>query len=721
MSAARDRLRTGYYNNRELVAVTNPGGMARNGHRTNFVLAIKDVGDVGQELSDSNDATVAAVAASNLATATAILADNQTTRDTTNAAATAANNSKNAASTSEGNAAGSATTAGTAAADAKRTVANNFPDRLDATGSWFTEALNGDPGTVANPTPASVLVLAGYGYVYGKANAQGQIFTKGVLAAAAGKFYEVEAEVEWTVKGGAETPSLTVGVQGLDAAFANAGGQVQAPLQAVGAVGVVTMKYRFGYAAPTGGAAWPVPGTSVWLRPYVLFNRKSDNSGAVTASTARVRRLTVRDVTAVVAAEISAAAAAASAASVAQSTDAEAIAGTGVGLMNAPRVAMAIAAQATPIGGIIKAPTSPGARFLLCDGASYLKASYPLLAASLGDRYGAFTISTPTVKAGYNFKGLYVEAGLLIAVGTNGNIQTSADAAAWTERALTTTGFNEGLGVVKLSAKYYAYGIYTSSTATRCLVGSANGTTGWADVTAFGTFSNGQGSISSMAYGVLNGVATVVAVGGCQGDLGRIRYSIDEGASWTNATAWTSGAVADPTAPLALIANGVLALWCPSPATFQRGTTVAGLIAVASPAAAPISVGVGNGLFVCVLSTGEVYTSPDLLTFTLREPPLGMPPFVLYLGYVNGAHHFRATVNGLARVYATPDFITWYRVQMPQAVANLTGPLKAFGTKLLAPTTTVGSIASASFVHNPATEFPLPAIADDLLSYIKAS
>ena len=717
MSAARDRLRTGYYNNRELVAVTNPGGMARNGHRTNFVLAIKDVGDVGQELSDSNDATVTAVAASNAAT----LAANQLIADATAGSALAANNSKNAAGTSEGNAAGAATTAGNAATDAKRTVANNFPDRLDATGSWFTEALNGDPGTVANPTLAAISNVVGYGYEYTKANAQGQLFTKGLMAAANGKFYEVEAEVEWTVKGGAETPSLTVGVQGLDAAFANAGGQVQAPLQAVGAIGVQTIKYRFGYAAPTGGAAWPSPGVSVWLRPYVLFNRKSDNSGAVTASTGRVRRLTVRDVTAVVLAEIKAAEAAASAATVAQASDPEAIAGTGVGLMNAARVAMAIAAQATPIGGIIKAPTSPGSRFLLCDGASYLKASYPALAALLGDRYGAFTISTPTVKGGYNFKGLYVEAGLVIAFGTNGNIQTSADAAAWTERALSTTGFNEGLGVVKLAAKYYAFGIYSSSSATRCLVGSANGTTGWADVTAFGTFNNGQGSISSMAYGVLNGAATVVAVGGCQGDTGRIRYSTDEGASWSNATAWTSGAVVDPTAPLALIANGVLALWCPSPATFQRGTTVAGLTAVASPAPAPGSVGVGNGLFVCVLATGEVYTSPDLLTFTLREPPLGMPPFILYLGYVNGAHHFRATVNGLARVYATPDFITWYRVQMSQAVANLTGPFKGFGTKLLAPTSTVGAIGAASFVHNPATEFPLPAIADDLLSYIKAS
>ena len=442
MSAARDRLKTGYYNNRELAAGSNPGGMARNGHRVNFTLALKDVGDVAQEIVDDNDALLAAVVADNDATQAAIASDNAAAVAAVDADATAANASKVAAAASEGAASGSATTATNAATDARRTVANNFPDRLDATGSWFTEASVGDPGTVASPA-SGISNVAGYGFEYTKANSQGQLFTKGALAAANGKVYEVEAEVEWTVKGGAETPSLTVGVQGLDAAFANAGGQVQAPLQAVGAVGVVTMKYRFGYTAPAGGAAWPTPGASIWLRPYVLFNRKSDNSGPVTASTARVRRLTVRDVTAVVAAEISAAAAAASAASVTVASQAEAEQGTGTGLMSSPLVAQAIAAQATPIGSVVRSVASPGAKFLLCDGASYLKATYPTLSALLGDRFATYSITIPTVKAGFSFRALYTEPGLVIAAGTNGNIQTSADAATWTERALSTTNFNE--------------------------------------------------------------------------------------------------------------------------------------------------------------------------------------------------------------------------------------------------------------------------------------
>ena len=720
MSAARDRLKATYYNSRELTGA-NPGGMARNGHRTNFVLALKDVGDVAQEIVDYDDANKAAILADNAATVTAVANSNAATVTTVTGLRDATTTARDVTTGARDVTTAARDTAVTASSDAKRTVANNFPDRLDATGSWFTEALAGDPGTVANPTGALISNVAGYGYEYTQANAQGQLFTKGVLAAASGKFYEVEAEVEWTVKGGAETPSLTVGVQGLDAAFANAGGQVQAPLQAVGAVGVVTLKYRFGYTAPTGGAAWPLPGTSIWLRPYVLFNRKSDNSGAVTASTARVRRLTVRDVTAVVAAEISAAAAAASAASVTVATQAEAEQGTGTGLMSSPRVAQAIAAQATPIGGVVKSVASPGAKFLLCDGASYLKATYPTLSALLGDRFATYSITTPTVKSGYTLRALYVEAGLAIMAGTNGNIQTSADAATWTERALSTTNFNEATGAIKLAAKYYVYGISTSTPANRCLVSSANGTTGWADVTAFGTFNNGQGGISSMAYGVVNGTATVVAVGGSSGAAAQLKYSTDEGANWSILVGWTSGAPADQFSPVVLIANGVLAVWCPNPATFKRTTTMVSPVDVTGPVPTPAQVGVGNNLFVCMTSSGDIYTSPDLLTFTLRETPLGYPTFSAYVGYINGAHHFRAVVGSQSRVYATADFVSWYRVSMSQTVATASGLFRAFGTKFLALNQNAGVVTVASFTHNTATDFPLPTLPGELPSYIKAS
>ena len=110
------------------------------------------------------------------------------------------------------------------------------------------------------------------------------------------------------------------------------------------------------------------------------------------------------------------------------------------------------------------------------------------------------------------------------------------------------------------------------------------------------------------------------------------------------------------------------------------------------------------------------------MTFTPRETPLGYPAFSAYLGYFNGAHHFRAVVGSQSRVYATADFVFWYRVSMPQAIANATGLLRAFGTKFLATVAgSAGVITAASFTHNPATEFPLPAIPGELPSYIKAS
>jgi len=252
-------------------------------------------------------------------------------------------------------------------------------------------------------------------------------------------------------------------------------------------------------------------------------------------------------------------------------------------------------------------------------------------------------------------------------------------------------------------------------------VSSANGTTGWADVTAFGTFNNGQGGIASMAYGVVNGAATVVAVGGASGAGAQLKYSIDEGANWSILSTWTSGAPADQFSPVVLIANGVLAVWCPNPATFKRTTTMVSPVDVTGPVPTPAQVAVGNNLFVCITAAGEVYTSPDLLTFTLRETPPGYPTLSTYLGYINGAHHFRAVVGSQSRVYATADFVSWYRVSMPQTVSTATGQLRASGAKFLATNSATGTVIVASFTHNTATDFPLPNLPGELPSYIKAS
>ncbi|MCY1648189.1 tail fiber protein [Caulobacter sp. SL161] len=716
MSAATDRLTSGHYNSLPQ-SVANPGGMDNGGHVENFPAALVDVGTAAVEMIADNAATKAAIEADNDATLSAVNAANTAAVEAMTDLSDAATAAKLAAQAAEVAATNKANEAVATATSALRLMLANFPDRLDATGSAFTEALVGDPSAVASPAGAKIVNAAGYGLLYQAAGAA-TLAHKGVITAGPEYVIEIAVEIEQTVVGAGETPAARIRLQGLDKDYASTGAAATGPL-VVTPAGVTTITRRFAYVAPTGGTAWPQAGVAIWLRPAVDINRKSDDSGAAAGSTARVRRMSIRDVTATVASETAAAAAAASAAAITFSTQAEAEAGTAPGTVMSPlQVAQAIAYQALAVGAVIKAVTAPGARFLACDGASYLKTSYPALAAAIGDRFASYTATTPTPKAGLTTLGMLVEPAFAIATGLNGHIQTSVDAQTWTERAANTANFSNGLGAIKIAASYLVYGRHATST-NRSLVSSANGTTGWADVAAFGTFNNGQGCISSMAYGVINGAATVVAVGGAAGASAQIRFSTDEGANWANLSSWGAGPTTDPDSPKAMIANGVLGLFCPSPASFQRATTMASYAAVTGLPAAPASVEVGAGLFVCLMATGEVYTSPDLLTFTLREPPPGTPTFTGYLGHFNGAHHFKATVGARVQFFATEDFTGWRRVTMPQALGSITAPLRPIAGKFAAPTGAITTVL-ASFAHNAATEFPVPLLAGDLQSYIKA-
>ncbi|PZR32299.1 hypothetical protein [Caulobacter segnis] len=465
MSAARDRLASGYYNSQPKT-VDNPGGMDNGGHVLNFPLALDDLATVFDETVADNDATQAAIEADNNATQAAIEADNDVTRGEIEALRDQVQTKLDAAEAARDVAIGSAMEADGSAALAeasknaaaaseavnKRVVANAFPDRLDATGSWFSEAAVGDPAALADPTPAAIVNVAGYGFEYRASNAQATLYAKGVLSAAAGKVYEIEAEIDQAVVGGGETPAARLGLQGLDAAFASTGAQAVSALVATPAGPVTIVRARFGYAAPAGGVAWPQPGVSVWLRPFVTCNRKADNSGPVTACTARIRRLTVRDVTAVVAAEIKAAEAAASAASVAVASQADAESGIGPGLMSATRVGQAIAAQALSVGDLRDSATPPGARFLRCDGAVYLNSAYPGLRAALGP----YRVPLVVRKAATARPRIWRENGLWLAqipVAGGYELHSSPDLVTWTQRV---NPFGTG-GILKI---VYGAGLY---------------------------------------------------------------------------------------------------------------------------------------------------------------------------------------------------------------------------------------------------------------------
>lgn len=169
------------------------------------------------------------------------------------------------------------------------------PETLDAAATYFTTQGAGDPLTTW--FPPTVATVAGFGPAATYTGA-GSLYTRGVRVAPLGRVWEVEAVVEQVSVGGGETPTARLGIRALKNDFTDTAGTPEiygAASAALTAGQIVTLTYRFSDAAPYGGAAWANPSTAVWLRPVVQVN-----NGGAGSSVARVRRLTVRDVTATV-------------------------------------------------------------------------------------------------------------------------------------------------------------------------------------------------------------------------------------------------------------------------------------------------------------------------------------------------------------------------------------------------------------------------------------
>ncbi|MFY7951237.1 MAG: hypothetical protein ACOVT5_01905 [Armatimonadaceae bacterium] len=210
--------------------------------------------------------------------------------------ATAAAMSSSNASTSATNAAASATAAAGSLNSTRVAASALFPERMDSTASDFTGTFTGNAFTGPALPSANVVTESGYGFVY-SLPANADFCPKGLAPASAGRIYEVEVEISCPTYAAAANFNLRM--YGLNASFSSVG-QVQAGLGAITATGVTTYRVRFGAVAEAGPTpaqnvtAWPA--NSIWLRPMLFFS-----GGA--GSTIFVRRMTVRDVTAVVAAE----------------------------------------------------------------------------------------------------------------------------------------------------------------------------------------------------------------------------------------------------------------------------------------------------------------------------------------------------------------------------------------------------------------------------------
>lgn len=176
-----------------------------------------------------------------------------------------------------------------------------MPDRIDAAGAFLTTQEAGDPATVwFAPTMST---LAGFGPVVEKT---GSIFVVSRTPfLASGRVFEVEAEVEQISVGGGESPIARVGLYSLKSDYTTvtaptwlAGANSEAKSGTLTAAQIVTVKARFAAADGLDVTGWRSPSTTIFVRGFVEANLKSDLSGYCTTSIARVRRFTVRDVTA---------------------------------------------------------------------------------------------------------------------------------------------------------------------------------------------------------------------------------------------------------------------------------------------------------------------------------------------------------------------------------------------------------------------------------------
>ena len=247
-------------------------------------------------------------AAGSAATASSAASQSATARDQSQGFATAAN-------TSAQNAAGSATAAGNSAsaANTSKTAAEaaygaslaaaiaGFPDVLAS--DLLTTQGNGAPAARANLPSAQV---AGTAYTP-PVGAQATAFFKQYLPWEVGKVYELVAEVEGISAASGVPYASFYGVL----TDANYGGSVgrngPAYVQtSVGQTVVLAARIGFGVLPPVKAGYlsqnWVAAADRPWVSFGVAFNRAS-GGGAQAGAQSRLKKLTIRDVTEVVAAE----------------------------------------------------------------------------------------------------------------------------------------------------------------------------------------------------------------------------------------------------------------------------------------------------------------------------------------------------------------------------------------------------------------------------------
>lgn len=246
------------------------------------------------------------------------------------ASATLAANSKDAAAGSASAAAGSASTAttkageagvsaaaaqasqvnaSTAAAAAQGAAIGAIPDLISTT-MWSNNATTGEPSNRPNLTSAAV-VGATYRPGIGNVAAAGP---KGLIPWVDGKIVEVTA----VISSPAVEARARVGLEFRDATYARPAGPSASPLNLIAAGAKTTISRRFGLGVAVAGGTQVAKGSTDWVGFYVQMNLNATGASEPGANQI-CSSLVIRDITAQVAAELSASASATSASSAAAS------------------------------------------------------------------------------------------------------------------------------------------------------------------------------------------------------------------------------------------------------------------------------------------------------------------------------------------------------------------------------------------------------------------
>jgi hypothetical protein len=255
-------------------------------------------------------------AAGSAASASASAVQSANSRDAAAGSASAAAGSASTATTKAGEAGTSAAaamasqvSASTAAGAAQGAAIGAIPDLISTT-LWSNNATTGEPTNRPNLTSAAV-VGATYRPGIGSDAAAGP---KGLIPWVDGKIVEVTA----VISSPAVEARARVGLEFRDATYARPAGPSASPLNLIAAGAKTTISRRFGLGVAVAGGTQVAKGSTEWVGFYVQMNLNA--SGASEPGANQIcSSLIIRDITAQVAAELSASASATSASSAAAS------------------------------------------------------------------------------------------------------------------------------------------------------------------------------------------------------------------------------------------------------------------------------------------------------------------------------------------------------------------------------------------------------------------